>query len=625
MKRTCKKLAFLGVLVVGSASATEMRTPWIAERGPLRYTFEKLHNDKKCNVNYWTALHAKEAHKAFLSHSTKAKELSALIFNKADFTLNEIFPNSHIDMTNENYSPWLNIVAIHPRVEYSEWGITTGGRFDCEVWKGKGRIGMRATVPFRSVEMEREDMDEDYEDPEEQFVATQLFRLHDNTTVVAAKTYNMALLAGLPLDDTRVPALVLKDVNNVTTFGKQALGINLKDGDNDQIIPTNIKTLAGVFQYSRTPVPSDNKRFAFDDSQPNMHTSQADRTGPLTLSTAGVVTTAVLSDANTNKQFNGFGFFNSFDAPTTPAVRDYSNLTQAQLSQLWLVLGRDTAADGPDNFVLGANPISQQIEKRLQLYQQDPMNFFAGQGFEMQTSKRRTLGDIDVDLFYEHTFNKEWIGELFIGTRIPTGGTRDEFGNPYNAQTGNGEHWEVKLGGMIAYQPAKWINMKLDAYYSFVIEATEHRMAAFKGAQIKNFGPRADADVDWGYFVGRLDFNFFHPKTSDIRTLIGYEFYYKTEDHLTYKQSTLQSFAGEKLVQVTPPTDPATYTWVADPRPLDNGLARKHTESISHKFRGEISYQASTYFELYASASSTFAGQNVFRDSDCQGGFVVRF
>jgi hypothetical protein len=182
--------------------------------------------------------------------------------------------------------------------------------------------------------------------------------------------------------------------------------------------------------------------------------------------------------------------------------------------------------------------------------------------------------------------------------------------------SGNGDHWEVKLGGMIAFQPAKWINMKLDAYYSFVIEATEHRMAAFQGAAIKNFGPKADADVDWGYFVGRLDFTFFHPKSSDIRTVFGYEFYYKTEDHLTYKRSSMQSFAGQNLVD---------GAWVDDPRALDNHLARQNTESMSHKLRGEISYQANTYFELYASASSTFAGQNAFRDSDYQGGFLIRF
>ena len=286
--------------------------------------------------------------------------------------------------------------------------------------------------------------------------------------------------------------------------------------------------------------------------------------------------------------------------------------------KLWLVLARDNASLEEAKFAPGAKDISEVIEARLALYKEDPMKFFARKGYEMQTNKRRQLGDIDVDLFYEHTFNKEWIGELFVGTRIPTGGTKNQFGNPYNVMSGNGEHWEVKLGGMIAYQPAKWINMKLDTYYSFVIEATEHRMAAFKGAQIKNFGPRADADVDWGYFVGRFDFTFFHPKNSDIRTVLGYEFYYKNEDHLTYKKSAQQSFAGGVW-------NVAQNKFVYNPQPLSNDLARKNTESISHKLRGEISYQVSTYFELYASASSTFAGKDVMRDSDYQGGFVVRF
>ncbi|MFA5306351.1 MAG: hypothetical protein WC365_02785 [Candidatus Babeliales bacterium] len=629
MKRTGKKLALLGVLVVGSASATEMRTPWIAERGPIRYTFEKLHNDQKCNFNYWTALHAKEANSAFIKHGTKKHPLSALIFNKADFTLNEIFPNSHIDMNSENYSPWLNLVTVHPRVEYWEWGITTGGRFDCEVWKGKGRIGMRATVPFRSIEMERKDVDDDYEDPEEDFVASNIFEVQDGSQVVV-KAYNMALVAGLPNDADRNKALVLGPQSAVFSTGN--LSVNLEndvDGDRTIYRGGNIQPIAGVIYSEQLPVE---RRLAFDMSRiepagPLITAASKAERQSMNVTADGAVQHVNFTNADAITQLTDIGFFNSNNVPgTTGSAVDYTNLgnNQTELLNLWLILARDQNAVG-EKFFGDAETVARAIEDRLQMYQEDPIKFFARQGYEMQTNKRRQLGDIDVDLFYEHTFNKEWIGELFVGTRIPTGSTKNQFGNPYNVMSGNGEHWEVKLGAMIAYQPAEWINMKLDAYYSFVIEATEHRMAAFQGAQIKNFGPRADADVDWGYFVGRFDFNFFHPKNSDIRTVFGYEFYYKTEDHLTYKRSTMESFAGEHLIEVTPATDPKTYQWAHDYRSLDNKLARTNTESISHKLRSEISYQVSTYFELYASASSTFAGKGVMRDSDYQGGFVVRF
>jgi len=31
-------------------------------------------------------------------------------------------------------------------------------------------------------------------------------------------------------------------------------------------------------------------------------------------------------------------------------------------------------------------------------------------------------------------------------------------------------------------------------------------------------GPPAEEDIDWGYFVGRLDFTFFHPKVFTLAT-----------------------------------------------------------------------------------------------------------
>jgi hypothetical protein len=617
MKRTSKKIALLGVLAVGSAYATEMRTPWIAERGPIRYTFERLHNDSKCNAQYWTALHAKEANSAFLKNGIKKHQLSALIFNKADFRLNEIFPNSKINLTEENYSPWLNIVKIHPRVEYWEWGITTGGRFDCEVWKDKGRIGMRATVPFRSIEMERKDVDDDYEDPEEEFVASNIFEVNGNIQVVV-KAYNMALVNGLPLDDDMNAALVLGARS--ATFAGNQMAVNLLNEVNAPKtikVGGDIKPIAGVIYSKQLPL---SRRLAFDVSDAlNMQATQAERQ-VMNVTAAGGVQASTFANPNTETQFANVGFFNRNDnSGTTGSAVDYTNLAnnQAALLNLWLILARNDAATG-EKFFGDAETVANAIEARLQMYQEDPMSFFARKGYQMETDKRRQLGDIDVDLFYEHTFNRDCRAELFVGTRVPTGSTKNQFGNPYQVLSGNGEHWEVKVGGMLAYQPMKMFNMKLDAYYSFVIEATEHRMAAFKGAKIKNFGPKADADVDWGYFVGRLDFTFFHPKTNDLRTVFGYEFYYKTEDHLTYKRSAMQSFAGRVW-------NSTAQTWNNNNQPLSNHLARKHTEAMSHKFRGEISYQASKYFELYASASSTFAGQNVMRDSDYQGGFVIRF
>jgi len=102
------------------------------------------------------------------------------------------------------------------------------------------------------------------------------------------------------------------------------------------------------------------------------------------------------------------------------------------------------------------------------------------------------------------------------------------------------------------------------------------RSDAFKGATVKNMGPRAEEDIDWGYFVGRLDFTFFHQKTDNVRAQVGYEFYYKTEDHFNFKQQSAASWLGN---QVSAPTVPYL-------KPLDNNVARANTEAIAHKIRG---------------------------------------
>jgi hypothetical protein len=265
-----------------------------------------------------------------------------------------------------------------------------------------------------------------------------------------------------------------------------------------------------------------------------------------------------------------------------------------------------------DNDGIGKK-IRDSIEESLKPYTENQWQFLARHGYELETRIRRGLGDMDLDLFYEHTFNPEWMGELWVGVRFPTGGSDEKYGSAYLPMLGNGEHWEVKLGGQLAYQPASWINMKLDAYYSFVIEATEHRMAAFNGAHIKNMGPQADADVDWGYFVGRFDFNFFHPKTSDIRSTVGYEFYYKTEDHSTFKRGSMTPWYGDKK------------SGASAAAPLSNSLQRSHTEGMSHKVRFEASYQVMKYLEIFSAMSTVFAGQNVMADRDCNIGFNVRF
>jgi hypothetical protein len=151
------------------------------------------------------------------------------------------------------------------------------------------------------------------------------------------------------------------------------------------------------------------------------------------------------------------------------------------------------------------------------------------------------------------------LAELVLGVRFPTGTTKNSCNNPYRAiaKLGNGEHFEVKLGANFAWDACKWFSLKLDLSYNFVLEGKEQRAAVFAGSTVKNIGPCTDADVDWGYFIGRLDFQFVHPKTCCLSTVMGYEIYYKTEDHLTFKKTTQNFMAWNKMAPQLSPASKA--------------------------------------------------------------------
>lgn len=131
----------LGVLLITSAlihvlGAVDFRSPYVYDGGPLRYVFEpKEANDY--GLKMWTTGYTRDAHKAFLSHGTKTKPLTALLFNKDEFRMREIFYNSDVALTTEYYNPFVKILKIKPRATYSENGITFGGQFDYPVYKEK--------------------------------------------------------------------------------------------------------------------------------------------------------------------------------------------------------------------------------------------------------------------------------------------------------------------------------------------------------------------------------------------------------------------------------------------------------------------------------------------------------
>ncbi len=654
----------------GFVFASEIRSPWFSERGPIRYKFE-TDKDEDYSLDIYALAHRREAHKAFLKHGTDTQPLTALIFNKADFPLNQIFPNSQVNPAGEFYNPFMDLMTIKPRATYYEWGINLGARLEYPVYKNRGRIGLRMNIPFRSIEMEREDITSQVDDPTQDYILNRVTKVgnfvstgentgkYESPVDVLAKAYNIAFISKLFQDPARHSALQFAD-KSVKVFGVEiAKNFNLGDG---QFLST-IKPIAGViFNESGKTVPNEpnfnqsedglwgykiatieNKNidkditdgtyggygvrdgngtsplpvvnrynWAFDagddvkKAQASLQSRQITKnfSAPLAANTEKEIMNApnIAFFSNTNTIAENVNYSSWMDA-------GYPTLMPEELGKSWLVLGYNNG-----NLVPGAKTIADAIDNAVALYDEDPYEWLLNKGdYEFETQTRTGLGDIDLDLFYEHIFSDEWIAELMVGVRFPTGSGDDYTENPYKAHLGNGEHFEIKLGGMGAWKPLDWMNLKLDTYVSFVLEGNEKRCAAFEGAQIKNMGPRVDADVDWTYFVLRLDSTLFHPKTNDISATVGYEFYYKTKDNIHFKDRTITPWYGDK-------TDGTSLAAT-----INSGLAEKNTESIAHKLRGEVRIQINEWFELVGGGAFTFAGQNIQRELDAHGGFSVRF
>ncbi len=165
-------LAFFATFV-GTVFCHEFRSPLSIENGPMRYVIEEF-DEEDYSLKIWTAGYGRESHKAFMSHGTKTHELSKLIFGKSDFLLSDAFPNSKAEMGTEYYSPYIGVTTLNPRVTYSEKGLSLGVRWAYPINKNKGRIGVRAQVPFRKIEMEREDLGDEDGDPLADLMTTEV-------------------------------------------------------------------------------------------------------------------------------------------------------------------------------------------------------------------------------------------------------------------------------------------------------------------------------------------------------------------------------------------------------------------------------------------------------------------
>jgi hypothetical protein len=695
-----KKIPLLLWLSASTIFATEFRSPLSSGRGPFRAIMPKGGEAKKARA-WWSSVYSRYADSSFSDeHGTAVEPLAANLFNKADFRLTEIFPESLIKTTAEYYNPLLRTTKLHLRANYSESGLVFGGHWDHRFASDKGRVGIRASLPVRKLRMEKVDVEGVRDGAQLQDVLSIqpivtdkegvhnsiLVRLDFAEALVQTGNRNSAITYGDAGSTFGIGGVAVSDAANKKAFVDASDVNSVIDNPTSKVTGILAAANAAANSSGETPTSGDNAVFVrlklTTDNNTDVHQfrvarDEAGSDGSYLDSTKNGLVDAGGIGANSDGRiakrlennpvavyskegiiprepdqfvalpsstmFDGLGTFPKtggisgkkayyFDSAT-----DYSGLpdevtgtidarlkNQNNKANTWLIpvaiqnhdlSYRSVPAASSGGVLKILKDLSEQVTENSYEWMHD-------RGLDFTTFEDHGLGDADVEVYYEHNFGNNILAEVNFGVKLPTAKKFAPFTskeiedakNPYYMALGNGGHVEIRGGGMVFYKPKNWIGFRGSANYSMVLEADEERRACFKNAQIKNLGPRADATVDWGYFVARGDINISHPKSDKLTGVLGYEFYYKREESVRYKDKKLESWLGKEYDG----TD-----FVEKLYALSDTQASNHTQAIAHRARWEMSYVHTEWLELYAGGSWSFAGKNMPREFDTHFGFHV--
>lgn len=304
------------------------------------------------------------------------------------------------------------------------------------------------------------------------------------------------------------------------------------------------------------------------------------------------------------------------------AVKDFLALP-ANRDNVWMMTVAE--ADGFGKVNAGQNDALKSLIARFGAESAEQWLF--RNGYTMQNNQRTGLGDITVNPYYEHSFSAAWNGGVYAHISIPTGGSRKMGDNPYKARLGNDNHFELGAGANVAWQALDWMNVRLDAMAAYALPAKERIAAPFKGATVRALGPTVDADIDYTRIKASLDSTFVHPRTSSLATTIGYDFEFKTKDNVSLKSKdyTFKNLADDANSWFGGTWDNGAGAFRAKTAELDSGVVAKNTENISHQFRMETSWKATSELSLFWGASATPFGQNTMKATTVYGGMSVDF
>lgn len=603
-------MTLLSVLGCGHVFATtgELRTP--LARFPFHYPLAPV-KEGLWSFNTYADCYMRTADQAFgRCDSTKKVPLAQLFFGKATFQGQEAFAGGVITTPGAAALKYIN---MHPRFSYTEKGVNfaveTEKRWDDSKW----RVGGQLSLPFKVIDLERNVCSATMVDT----------GTNDFNGLVCRRSETLLNTTGDSVPTTAcVPAYRLDFLTN----------LGLVEYGNHSVRIAEIE-VAGVLGESAGGQPAAAALYSANGTcstqqyaTPRASLNALGVNGIGTMLGNVVATRSVVNNDGTlttgvNAEINRAGFNN---------VTDYTNLGALGGAQakLYIVPGYDP---NPENgkttrFETEAAIIMDAVEDAMSELEttgeMQAEQYFYDQGVHFCQNHRMVgLGDMDLDLFVGYDFTKKCWGKLVAGVVFPTGKKICDPGQLLEQATGNNGHFELKLGADFGWKACKWLAFDLDASYNFVLEANEWRGAPFKGATIKNIGPKIQAKTKWGYFTGHFDVSFFHPENQNLGFTLGYEAYVKQCDKIKLCGTCGAAGTTSTTAVQFPVMGGCGQSTVlnATPAELDASILAADTKRVSHKIRGEVFHRWS-FCEIFGGASSVFAGKNIMKETECHIG-----
>ena len=520
-------------------------------------------------------------------HGTDLVPLTQLYFNQAAFFGKEIFANNMVSTPGQN-TVGLQFARITPKVTADQDGVLFRADLTYNIGEGgHWRIGARAALPFHRTEVKLDDCC----DLEEEF----------GPNICSRRNEHALDLPNGGMVNNMVNGLTDEIYNQTYAYRLDFLTALFSGEDNPlvQFVANNGISIAGI-QIGNQAGDADQK-----------YATHVIRRNDETLPDRFAATQRFV---NTQPDLNGNGQApagNDDDRARINSTVDYNALAGDNATQRTLYIV--PTAQNPANTTINtdAGTIRDEIRNALDQSNVSGVDFLKNDcNISFASEKVVGIGDFTTDFFLSYDFSDKWTAELTFGVLWPTGDRNREPNRLFFMSRGNNGHFEFLAGYEMLWRPIDWFNAR--AYLSFhhAAERTEKVAASFEGAAIKNINPTVEADIDWSYFIGRMDWTFRHPECPELGFNLAYEAYVKGEDNVVFCTQT--------------GSNQTTVDCQGVEQKLDPNVLERRTDQVGHRIITEIFH----HFDcggLFIGWSHIVGGRNIPRETMWYLGMQINY